>query len=112
MHGVAHKRDAVFPAVGVPRDGSHAALELMANIAMGEKQVLPFCRRPELFRLRLGNFVPAHGGFLQSEIKRRVLVRCESDGIARIGAIAHSLYKNAIISGSKIRNSVASLTVG
>src|SRR5258707_1665051 len=112
MHGVAHKRDAVFPAVGVPRDGSHAALKLMANIAMNEKQVLPFCRRPELFRLRLRNFIPAHGAFLQSEIKRGVLVRCESDGIARIGAIADSLYKNAIISGSEIRNSVVPLNIG
>src|SRR5258706_5895635 len=112
MHGVAHKRDAVFPAVGVPRDGSHAALKLMTNIAMGDKQVLPFCRLPELFRLRLGNFIPADGAFLQSEIKRGVLVRCESDGIARIGAIADGLYKNAIISGSEIRNSVASLSIG
>src|SRR4029077_12900913 len=32
MHGLPHERDAVFPAVQVTPDGSHAALKLMADV--------------------------------------------------------------------------------
>src|SRR5258706_10269814 len=35
-HGVAHERDTIPPAVSIARDRSHAALKLMANIAVGE----------------------------------------------------------------------------
>src|SRR5882762_4083291 len=99
MHGFAHECDAVFPSFGISRDGSHTALKLMANVAIKENQIFPFCGWEELLRLRLGNLIPVHDTLLQREIERGVLIGGESHSVTRIRAVGNCLYLYAIISG-------------
>ena len=112
MHGIAHKLDAILPAILVAANGGHARLKSVANEALREERILARRRGSELLELVNGKFVPANSGLLQSEIEGGVLVGRQRHASARIAAKSGNFGRQRIISGRHLFHAVTPLAVG